>query len=317
MKLTHIIPGRNDNYAGFFDDRLILTMKYNFHLYKRLGIDCEFIFVEWAPDPTKPLLSEKLDVVFSDENFKSYVVDEETQNSIRQKRTWMTFLEFFAKNVGIRRASNDYILCSNADIFIGDSVMENFKDNLAENIIYRAERHDVDMEKIQSLDEESFVKSILRTHRFPEHDKIFVDGSGDFTLAHRNLWNKLTGYDENQRFVKVHKDSRLLFSAEMMKAEFLNLGSVYHLDHGTSLANTGPSIQKYRLANGPYTWKYMLNLPYTNLGEWGLYGDGITEEQRPNSRIYDIVVDPLKILEFRDDKEYFTPNTPLGDKFKW
>ena len=125
MKLTHIIPGRNDNYAGFFDDRLILTMKYNFHLYKRHNIECEFIFVEWAPDETKPLLSSLLDKEFADENFVSYVVSEEIQESIRGKRDWMTFLEFFAKNVGIRRASHDYILCSNADIFLTDGVLEN------------------------------------------------------------------------------------------------------------------------------------------------------------------------------------------------
>ena len=114
------------------------------------------------------------------------------------------------------------------------------------------------MEKITRLSEESFVKSIIRTHKFPDHDKVYVDGSGDFTMAHKNMWNKTTGYDENQRFVKIHKDSRFLFSAAHHKAEFINLGDVYHLDHGTSLANTGPSLEKYRLANGPYKYGRLL-----------------------------------------------------------
>ncbi len=122
MKLTHILTGKNDNYAGFFEERLYLTMKYNLHLYKKLGIDVEFLFVEWNPLQDKELLSTKLAQQFKDYDFKAYVIQPDIHDKVVGKYAYMTFLEFFAKNVGIKRASGDYILCSNADIFLSEKV---------------------------------------------------------------------------------------------------------------------------------------------------------------------------------------------------
>ena len=313
MKLTHILTGKNDNYAGFFDDRLILTMKYNFHLYKKHGIEAEFILVEWSPDNNNPLLSHKLSAAFEDIDFKSYVVGQEIHNHITGFRNWMTFLEFFAKNVGIRRAKHDYILCSNADIFLTNTVLENLKKHNDNNTIYRAERHDVDLDKINKLNEESFVSAIIQKHRFPEHDKIFVDGSGDFTLAHKDVWEKLTGYDEGQRFVKIHKDSRFLFSAFHSQVNFENIGVIYHIDHGTSVPVTGVG-SNYRRANGPYMWKYMENLPYSNMEHWGLVGDNIEEiEITPN--ITKIIVKEYDNLVYPDDKKYVLDNQYTQNRY--
>jgi hypothetical protein len=316
MKLTHIITGRNDNYAGFFDDRLILTMKYNFHLYKRAGIDCEFIFVEWASDPNRPLLCEKLNKTFADVDFKGYVVDQDTHDQIVGTREWMTFLEFFAKNVGIRRAKNDYILCSNADIFLGKGVLSTLLENLDTNTVYRAERHDIEMTQLKALNDEQFSLATIKRHVFPPYDKVFVDGSGDFTAAHRKLWFKTGGHDENQRFVKIHKDSRFLFSAFEHGAKFKNLGTIYHIDHGTSVPMTGLSAQRYRHANGPYHWKYMHNLPYTNVDTWGLTGSNI-EDEKLKDRIFRVKVKNLKDLTYPDDKEYFIPTAPMSDRYQW
>ena len=109
MKITHILTGKNDNYAGFFDDRLILTMKYNFHLYKRHGIEAEFILVEWASDEENTLLSEKLAEVFDDVDFKGYVVRQKTHDHIVDFRRWMVFLEFFAKTINVNMKITSYI----------------------------------------------------------------------------------------------------------------------------------------------------------------------------------------------------------------
>lgn len=303
MKLTHILTGKNDNYAGFFDDRLILTMKYNFHLYKKFGIEAEFLLVEWSPDSHSQLLSEKLADVFSEEDFRAYVVREDIHDKIVGHRKWMTFLEFFAKNVGIQRAKHDFVLCSNADIFLTDDILIKLKNKQDDNTVYRAERHDVHLDRITKLNENSFKDAVIKKHKFPKNDKVFVDGSGDFTLAHKNVWQKVQGYDENQRFVKIHKDSRFLFSAEKSGVEFENLGVIYHIDHGTSVPTTGTG-NNYRLANGPYSWRYMLNLPYRNLDNWGLTGENINEE-KISDKIFEIKVKSLNELHYNNDEEFF------------
>jgi hypothetical protein len=311
MKITHILTGKNDNYAGFFDDRLILTMKYNFHLYKRHGIEAEFILVEWASDEENTLLSEKLAEVFDDVDFKGYVVRQKTHDHIVDFRRWMVFLEFFAKNVGIRRAKHDYVLCSNADIFLTDDLLIKLKEDRDANTIYRAERHDIDLSNVKKLNQESFINAIVKKHQFPSYDKMFVDGSGDFTLAHKDVWNKVGGYDENQRFVKIHKDSRFLFSASKINVQFKNIGVIYHIDHGTSVPMTGLG-SSYRLANGPYMWKYMDNLPYKNLNSWGLFSDNVEEKEiKPN--ISEILIKDYSQLVYPDDISYYIKH-PVNDE---
>ena len=315
MKLTHILTGKNDNYAGFFDDRLILTMKYNFHLYKKLGIEAEFILVEWSPDSDTQLLSEKLADVFSEEDFRAYVVRKDIHDKIIGHRKWMTFLEFFAKNVGIQRAKHDFILCSNADIFLKKDVLIKLKNKQDDNTIYRAERHDIDLDKIKKLSVEEFDNAVIKVHKFPENDKVFVDGSGDFTLAHKNVWQKIQGYDENQRFVKIHKDSRFLFSAAESGFQFENLGVIYHIDHGTSVPMTGLG-SRYRLANGPYNWRYMLDLPYENLDNWGLTGENISEKKISDT-IFEITVTNLDNLRYNDDQAFFIKSPDNLKRFSY
>jgi hypothetical protein len=307
VKLTHILTGKNDNYAGFFEERLYLTMKYNLHLYKKLGIDVEFLFVEWNPLQDKELLSTKLAQQFKDYDFKAYVIQPDIHDKVVGKYAYMTFLEFFAKNVGIKRASGDYILCSNADIFLSEKVMSNFVNNLSERTIFRAQRFDIDFDKLTALTEDEYRSAIVRPHEFPLHDKIYVDASGDFTLAHKNLWLETNGYDENQRFVKVHKDSRFLYSAnELGDVEFVNLGEIYHIDHGTSVPNTGLDPSKYRQANGPYGWAFMKNLPYQNHDNWGL-DSKYFGTKRIGENIFQLTVqDDQGLIYPNDDSEYMT-----------
>ena len=56
--LSIVLCGKNDNYGGHFDQRLILTLKYNLKQLKEKGVETEIIFVEWNPLPDRPLLSE-------------------------------------------------------------------------------------------------------------------------------------------------------------------------------------------------------------------------------------------------------------------
>ena len=52
------------------------------------------------------------------------MVSNEIHNQIVGPYEYMTFAEFFAKNIGIRRASGEYILCTNADVFYGNDIIE-------------------------------------------------------------------------------------------------------------------------------------------------------------------------------------------------
>lgn len=267
MKCSIILTGKNDNYGGHFDERLILTTKYNAKKLTKLGVDVEIIFVEWNPLEDKPLLSEKLSKAFDD--IKCYVVDNETHNKFRGEFEYMTFLEFFAKNIGIRRATGDILICSNADVFYNDNVFKFIaKSKFQDNVIYRAERKDIRFHKLKGLSDDLFLQATFRTN--PVGGPPYVDASGDFTMATKKTFESIGGYDENMRFVKIHKDSRILFSAMEKEMSFLLIGDIFHIDHEGSAVGTTGDLSNYRETNGPYQWMYFKGLPYNNSEFWGM-----------------------------------------------
>lgn len=306
--ISIVVTGKNDNYGGHFDQRLELTLKYNVKKFKEAGIDAEIVFVEWNPISGTPLLSEKVATMF--DNVKCYVVEKEEHDIIAGPNTYMTFLEFFAKNVGIRRASGDYVVCTNADVFYGNEVFDKIANTeLDKNIIYRTRRDDIRFHKLESLTEEGFKNAKFRTN--PLNGKPYVDASGDFTMASKELFEKLNGYDENMRFVKIHKDSRILFSAlHNSEIDYVNLGVMYHIDHEGSAVGTTGKLTDYRPTNGPYHWKYVLDLPYKNRHFWGMSRE-IVDEIKLKNNIY-----KLKFKEsfnpeeynFQDEKYHFDKN---------
>jgi len=311
--LTYIVVGKNDNYAGHFDERLLLTVKYNSKKFEEYNIPYEIIFVEWNPLDDRPLLSHKLVKELS--NIKCYVVKKDIHEQIAGEYTYMTFLEFFAKNVAIRRAAGDVIVCTNADIFFGDSVFESISYGAEDNVIYRAERHDIKIQNINALSEEDFLNAKFRVHPLGDIAP-YTDASGDFTMATKKLFMKITGYDEQQRFVKIHKDSRILFSAWLQenRPHFERIGNIYHIDHGTSVPDTGLG-DKYRKANGPYEWKYLHQLPYANHCQWGL-SDDVCYDEQINENIYNIRVKKDKQLYISEDAKFKgvneLPHKPRG-----
>jgi hypothetical protein len=279
MKCSIILTGKNDNYGGHFDERLILTTKYNTKKLKKAGVDCEIIFVEWNPIEGKPLLSEKLVDTFED--IKCYVVKEDVHKQIRGQYDHMSFLEFFAKNLGIRKASGDILICTNADVFYGQPVIDFLsKGEFRDDTIYRAERRDIRFHKLRGMGDTNFDLATFRNN--PVGGKPYVDASGDFTMATKKVFLDIGGYDEQQRFVKIHKDSRILFSAFKKGYDFRLIGKIYHIDHEGSAVGTSGDLSNYRPTNGPYDWKYFSNLPYENGKHWGFNGNSNEEELSKN-----------------------------------
>lgn len=302
MKVSIILTGKNDNYGGYFEERATLVTKYNLKRLKKINVDYELIFVEWNPDPTKQLFSQKFTEI--DKNIKSYVVDGEIHDSIVGDYEYMEFLEFFAKNAGLKRATGDFIIFTNADVFFDDEIFENLKNlsNLNDKTIYRALRKDIKFDKLEGLGSRHFEEATFRINHCLH--KPYTDASGDFTMAHKDLFFELNGYDENQKFVKIHKDTRILFSAfKKGDVDFEMIGSIYHVDHAGSAVGSSGDLGDYRKANGPYRWKYLSNLPYKNRKVWGL-DQSFFDDVKLQENIYTIKkkkdVDLKQIFDYND-----------------
>ena len=105
--ISIVIVGRNDNYGGDFEDRLLATARYNLDELEKRGIEVELIFVEWNPLADRPLLSERIAATFS--RARCIVVDAAVHRLISQNR-YIKVFEYHAKNVGAKRAKGDWLL---------------------------------------------------------------------------------------------------------------------------------------------------------------------------------------------------------------
>ena len=235
---------------------MLTAYKANYEEFTKRNILTNWIFVEWNPQSDDYLSYElaKLGIT-------CYVVDPEIHNEICTNPE-MTFMQFIAKNVGIRRAKTDWVLVTNPDCLFGPATMENMQTrNLDPDTIYRAERRDVDLGYFNSSPVDLFMNTIM------VHDSWMglksTEAAGDFVLFNRN--SVRFGYDENITDSDVGTDGRLLANWGMGGGSIEFLGVVFKADHDRLHYKN-----QYAGNKGKTGWPYWENLPYTMPENWGL-----------------------------------------------
>lgn len=251
-KFSFIVSGRNDGYDGNFTERLIIALRRNIKSFP----DAEFIFVEWNSYIDRPLVSAKLKRVYGD-RIKYYVVH---PNYHKYYCNIDGFLEYPAKNVGVRRATGEYICCTNSDIiFCPDMV--NFLNTVPLNkeYLYRAARIDIRRDYLNVA--------------FPLHRKYILEenygpmnAAGDFLLMHKDLWINNTAYCEEFPWQRLHKDAQIVWLiSEVQRHKVVNVGSMTHWRHPSSWSNG-----KCRAKVGDVNWEFMKCDYRKNKDTWGL-----------------------------------------------
>jgi hypothetical protein len=279
-QLSIVLVGRNDDFGGDFNGRMFAAAEFNHYHLEAAGIPHEYVLVEWNPIPGKPYLAELVGRRLPWWH-QRYVVDPawHTRLSVNPK---LVFMEFFAKNVGIRRASGRFILTTNTDIWLSREVTRTLP-RLRSHTLYRTIR--VDLKRDVGYDgmtyeilehPESFLRSNVLTRDY------YSNASGDFLLLDGETLRGLRGFNEVFRQAKIHKDSNFCVHARRRGVPVDVIGQVYHLDHESSWNN----VMHIYLANdaeshvGPPAWDWERD--YENPADWGLgaaveraIGDGI------------------------------------------
>lgn len=156
--LSIVATTRNDNHGG---DLLKRTQAFINSVYvqaKKFQFPVELIIVEWNPPTDKPLLKEVLAPPPEDVPVKLriVVVPQEIHNTYRFSDA-LPLYQMIAKNVGIRRAKGEFILCTNIDILFSDDSFKIFAArNFEKGKFYRANRCDIpkDVMQYESLPEQ-------------------------------------------------------------------------------------------------------------------------------------------------------------------
>lgn len=256
--ITAVVVGRNDDYMSDFALRLRATIAWNMKY-----LADEVIFVEWNPPPDRELLST--DLVKQFKCLRAYVVPAEIHQAIC-KNPKVALLEFHAKNVGIRRATSEWIVATNADAVFGpDLVNTVLGTELSEEVVLSAHRFDIPWREgretpVGKLD-------CLRYRRVIPYHPL---GTGEFGFASKQMWESARGYDESLVRHRIGVDKRGVAQLIAHGARSERAGIVFHLAHPTSCTE-GVQEHHGELA----TWDD--DLPYENDKNWGLADRQATE----------------------------------------
>lgn len=266
-KISIVFAGRNDDYGGNFKSKLLAAWKRNYTEMIIRGLEGEWIFIEW-----NPLNEDYLSYTLAPLGFKCYIVPASIHQSICINPE-MTFMQFYAKNVGIRQASYPWVLLTNADVVFGNDVLDYLQNNiLLENIIYRAERRDIK----SGLYTADFSKMIENTVMYYDTQGGFnyERGAGDFTLYNKNYIN--FGHDENIVDSDIYVDIRFFYhyiaiqkKGDHPSSLFQFIGTVFKEDHQLTWRNTSHLASSHKGLNKREEYLTQ-NIPYNIPNNWGL-----------------------------------------------
>jgi len=271
-----VLTGRNDGYGGDFAARFFRTLQFNHEQLTARAIPHEIVFVEWAP-PDNPLLFEHIfkEVPTLDRRVCSwYVVDPEYQTALSLNPR-LEYLEFLAKNVGVRRARGEYILTSNCDVYFGRRVLDVLEQRALEpRVLYRAARHDLNLPEDLSnvswamLEDPGNLAGPAHVLKRP----YMGSGTGDFVLIDGESFHRIRGFNEVYRVARIGIDRNVIVKALASGIEIRDIGGpVYHQNHEGSY-RLNPKAYEGRETEAPWgdrRW-HSSGVSYINPPTWGL-----------------------------------------------
>lgn len=218
--ISIVITGRNDNYGGHFEERLLDTMRHNTRGLEQRRVSFEVVYVEWNPLPDTPPLAHQ--VAEACAAARCYIVDPLVHRHLCDNEN-IGVMEYHAKNVGARRARGDTILITNPDNYFGESVLDLLAGTLDDDTLYRAAR--MDITDVARVDDPQ------ATEAFADDPPPYTWGAGDFTLCGRELFERAGGYREDLRFTNTHKDAVLVQTLDDLGARAVKAGATFHVVH--------------------------------------------------------------------------------------
>jgi hypothetical protein len=238
-KISVVIIGKNDDYGGNLTHRFthclnVLTQSFD-----------EIIYVDWKSNG-KPLIEEVIENIKYKDKIKSYIVSEQDIQNNNPEYIDYSIVEVIARNIGIRRSTNEWILVTNVDVLIEKFDLSEFNNQT----LYTSARIDVPQEfHINYNDSMELLNSIKKNkNSFKMQPDAVIDGKsvwdsgdvwslvvgcGDFQFAHKDVWYGIKGFEESYGG-RCYADSNLMKKGaiyfDIKKAQV----TLYHLNHGTN-----------------------------------------------------------------------------------
>lgn len=144
-KVSFVVAARNDDYGGNFLHRMQVFVDSLLTLMNRYDFNAELVIVEWNPPEGKKSLADALtwDNLGRDDRVRIIEVSPALHSKFNNSDR-IPMLEYVAKNVGIRRATGEFVLVTNADVVFNQELISYLaSEPLSPDCFYRIDRYDV------------------------------------------------------------------------------------------------------------------------------------------------------------------------------
>ena len=288
MKIASVVVNRNDGYKDF--ERGIIHFKSMVETFDEVN------YVDWN-SPKGSFIWEIENKIPKKGKIKHYCIPELTVDRIIMDKNAQKCNESLSRNIAIRRSKADWIISTNLDVIPPTrKELKQLIKGLNKNTFYTISRREAPKEIIQNI-KYSGLRSALSTipaRHFPakvtpNDEYSIINCCGDFQIAHREVWNKIKGFEEEMIYA-CYVDSNAQKKAVLngFGLEVKYEPALYHMEHGAYFtkedgtrvndqSNTGAYKGDNKAYNDPWVWveKYEKT---NNKENWGLSNTNIEVE---------------------------------------
>ncbi len=290
MKVGVVVVNRNDGYKDF--ERGIIHFKSSLETFDEVN------YIDWN-SPEGSFLWEIEDKLSKTGKIKHYIIPPEVTKILIPEPTAQQCNEGLSRNIGIKRSECDWVVSTNIDIIPPTrEELLNLIKTLDKNTFYTISRREAPKDLVykhgHNIKELRQSLSNIPERHFPakvtaNDNYSLINCCGDFQIAHKDVWNKIKGFEENMIYqcyvdTNIQKksvlngcDLKVLYNPPLYHMEH---GAYYTKDDGTRVAdldNKGDFKGDSKAYNDVYKW--VENFTDTqNTKDWGLGNTSIEYE---------------------------------------
>tara|TARA_R110002049_G_scaffold159593_3_gene324584 strand:+ start:1902 stop:2786 length:885 start_codon:yes stop_codon:yes gene_type:complete len=249
MKISAVIFARNDNYGGNLKERATYCFNSAIDTYD------EVIYVDWNSE-THSLLYEVQDNINFKGNFKHIVIPPSAAHSLTNgDPNAQKCCEVLARNIGLRRATGDWLVSTNIDIIHPKrDELEEFLNSTDKQTLYTLGRRALEWPQIkefhggeiifedwkqlrehcsQIIPPPEHLVDVLPEVMGPNDDYSLIACCGDYQIAPRHIWEEIKGFEEELIYA-LYADTNVQKKAVKhgFKIGAIFNPAIFHIEHG-------------------------------------------------------------------------------------
>ena len=280
MKIASVVVNRNDGYKDL--NRGIIHFRFMNKTFDEVN------YVDWNSQEGSFLweIENKLPKLGK---IKHYCIPSNIVNQIIMDPNAQKCNEAISRNIAIKRSDADWIVSTNIDIIPPTRrELKNLIETLDRNTFYTISRREAPKNIIYNTKSKKLREALstIPARHFPakvtpNDDYSLINCCGDFQIAHKDVWGKVKGFEEEMIYacyVDTNVQKKAILNGFNLKV--LYEPALYHMEHGAYYTkedgtrvldseNKGSYKGDNKAYNDP--WKWVENFEKThNNKDWGL-----------------------------------------------